>query len=612
MVCGVRRGWQARVIVGLTTLAGVVSIGLAACGGGQTRGHPLDSSWSDEDGSELAAFQSTWRLSAPDPPIDVAVGVVDDRTLIGRATGARNSWRYEHLLESRPVIAGSVVIGIGGDELFALDAESGRLIWTRQALGRMRGASDDGVTTLVSLESLSGSRSIVLAIDRNGKVLRQLYLEASIGRPLVADAYAFLPYNRTMVLVYDLLEGSEVARVVADFPVSHAFRIGSDVYFGEASAVRFDRSIVAARRGAGSRVQLPSRDFPRRPAWNLPASMAPPVEATRDDTIRLYARPETTDDGPPTLSDYALSYFSLTVGLDAPSGRTRWVQRGDHVILGGFAGVSSLALCDASGAVRWLDRTTGAELERDALGQALIACVVQSEAPPRPVEPLSRPALSGQLARALADPRAELTPLQRELLAELDELQTDSATEHLLTLASADSEASAAIRDAATQRLARRRTGLPALLDGLRRDALRPALSPSPLPLEAIAKALTGLDSAAIPEATELLIDRLGDRTVAPPRAVALAETLETLVKRGARPLPPVERRALVHYLAKSICGGPELDRAVLAVARTLVWLGQRAPVAQAAHGACDRDALKASLQAVLGVLESGAEPATP
>lgn len=590
----------------VTFTAGLVA--LASCGGGQTRGHPLDSSWSDEDGSELADFQKRFHVEARPRLVPLAIGVVDDGTLIGKVLSTGQSWRFDHPLDSRPVIAGSVVVGMGDRRLFALDAETGEELWERPAVGYLRGASDDGATTLVSIESLSGRRSTVLAIERNGTPRRQIYLRAAIGQPLVADAYAFLPYNRKMVLVFDLLEGTEVARVVADYPVSHAFRVGDEIFFGEGDAVRFDGNIVEARRGGGDRVVLPDHSFPLRPRWHLPGSMPYPTAATRDDTVRFLARPVVSNDEA-GLEHYALSFFSLVVGLEAPLGTTRWIHRGQAAYLGGWAGHRSFALCDAGGGVVWLDARSGAVVDRNDLGEAVIACAVQSEDPPSPREANAIP-FADQLVEAIADPRPELEPLQLELLAELAAVGGDQTVEALATLGARDSRASSAIAQTARDRLAEQRSGFAKMSELLLDDRRRARWSPSALPIAALAEAL----GRSRQEPTRMILaDLLNDPTLEAAQTVAVAEAVERLT-RELQPRPNRRIRLdLVRFLATHACPEPSYDAATLAVARALLEIGANGPVAEAARGPCDRAAMKASLQAAMrGHRPAARAPGTP
>ncbi|MCA9619921.1 MAG: hypothetical protein KC731_12940, partial [Myxococcales bacterium] len=469
-----------------------------------------------------------------------------------------------------------------------LDAETGDVVWTRRSVGRLRGASDDGKATLVSIESLTRTRSLVLAIDRSGKVLRQLYVEASIGTPLVADAYAFLPYNRKMVLVFDLLAGREVARIPSSSPVSHAFRLGRDIYFGEQTAVRFDDHIVEARNGGGTRLELPPRSFPRQPVWRSPGSIPLPIHATQGDVIGYRLRPVEGPKGP-AIDDYLLTYYELVLGLEAPDGDLAWIHRSRSAVLAAEVGSDSVLLCDAAGGLTWLDRSTGRVIERSAFEEAVIACVVQpgppderiASGPPRP--------LAAQLAVALADPRPELTQLQLELVDELRSLGGEAATEALVDLARRDTRTHPEVRARAAELLAERRDSLAPILVRLAVDQHRPWLSPTSLPLIAMAHAIANNRLVA---AAPLLAARLLDPTLLPAQAAAVAEALEEV---GG----PSEHHALVAFLAGHACPPPGEEAASLAVARTLARLGATAPLAAALRGSCDNDAMKASLRAL-------------
>ena len=78
---------------------------------------------------------------------DVAVGVVD-KGLRGVSLESGKVWSFSrHAIDARPCIAGTVVVGTGGGELFALEAETGNKLWSVASTGKIRGAGDDGRTT---------------------------------------------------------------------------------------------------------------------------------------------------------------------------------------------------------------------------------------------------------------------------------------------------------------------------------------------------------------------------------------------------------------------------------------------------------------------------------
>lgn len=162
------------------------ALALAACGGGQSRGQAFDPGWSNDEGAAVSAFQKSFRSPVP-IGADVAVGVSGESTLVGIALSGGKSWVFEHALDGRPAVVGTVVVGLGAGELFALEARTGKLLWKRRAGGRLRGAGDDGTTTVISIEPTTGLGSVVLAIGHEGQVVRQIEDAAAIGVPAVVD-----------------------------------------------------------------------------------------------------------------------------------------------------------------------------------------------------------------------------------------------------------------------------------------------------------------------------------------------------------------------------------------------------------------------------------------
>lgn len=561
----------------------VLLVGAMSCGGGQTRGNPLDSSWDDEDGKELDEFVSSWKVVRPPPMLEAAIGIVDHRTLIGRALPEGESWRYEHELESRPVLTGDVVVGLGGGELFLLDARTGEELWTRKALGRLRGASDDGATTLVSIASLSMQRSIVLAVARTGQVTRQIYEKAIIGVPTVLDSFAFLPYGEHRVLIFDLLEGTEAARVVSEVPVTRSFMVGSEVYFGEGGALRFDGEVADARRGGGTYVALPERELPGDPQWMVSGSTVLPPSSVRHDSVRYHARPRATRTST-RIDRYALTYFRIAVGLSSPEGHTRWAHVANAPFLGGAVGDQTLVLCDAGGDVRWLDLETGSVLMGRSLDEAVIACAVQTERA-RPGDAPQNPAsLPEQLEEAIAATGDSLVPVQLVLLDDLQHLESAEATAALIRLAQPrddDPPDREAVRARAAELLASRRHGLEAIVEAFYGGRLD-------LPVAPMARALS---RAGHRGGARALAWRLQDPRWPAEDLITMANALEALAGHD-------ERSLLAVFFSRIRCSEPALFDAVLAVARALVRLGAGELVQKVVSEACDNAAMKERLGA--------------
>jgi len=583
-----RPEWLARVALALALAF------IAGCGGGQTPGTAFDERWAYDRGKAIAEVQQKL-ASAPLPRgADVAVGVTEEdgergeRWLIGAPLGGGPAWRFAHALDARPAVAGTVVVGLGGGELFALEATTGRLLWSRAAGGRLRGAGDDGQTTVVSLMSRTDRGSVILAISHDGQVIRQLEDDEAIGVPAVAGRYAFLPWQGQYVTVFDLLTGEEVARALLRTEVSHAFLSGGALFFGGLAATRFDDRIRGAAEGRASTAMLPARDLPGEPRWMAPGTRVLRPGASAFDKNRLYARPAA--EGPAGVAGgrFAATYFRVAVGFDAASGKLAWAHAGEADFIGGAAYEGGFALCDEAGEVTFLDAQRGARAARVSLGAKVTACVVQTDrtrVPPREAEPLWR-----QIERVVSVPEAELAAIQRFLLRDLAAMPEDEAT-RVLVLVARGERGSSALMDDARRALATRRTGAQYLLQALERryDFLTGVLRPPPV--GPLADALAAMNER---RAAPLLAAHLLDPATLPEDVPRAAAALTTLAGSA-------ELRALETFFAMYRGTDEEpLTAAAAEVARALWRLGASDVVKHAAEDPFTTGRLRDRLQALV------------
>jgi outer membrane protein assembly factor BamB len=577
---------RARPFVATTILA------LAACGGGQTRGSAFDPSWFNDDGAAVTAFQKSFKSPVP-LGADVAIGVSGKSTLVGIALSGGKSWSFEHALDSRPAVTGAVVVGLGAGELFALEARTGKLLWKRNAGGRLRGAGDDGVTTVISILPTTGLGSVVLAIDHEGQVVRQLEDSASIGVPAVVDGYAFLPWQGQYVTIYDLHAGEEKARALFRSATSRAFAVGGALFFGENGVTRFDASIGQASHSGGASVKLPERELPGAPRWMRPGTDTPPLATAAFDQVRLYARP--TASGAPAVSGgrYAATYFRVAVGLDATSGAVAWAHAHDAEILGGAAYEGGFALCDGKGNVTFLDARSGGVTGHVELGKALTSCVVQADAFTQPGS-AKTPSLTEQIADVARLPDADLVPMQQVLLQELAKIDSPLATRTLIDLAASERTAPALIEDARSA-LSARRTGADEMLAALDHHFDYLASTRSPPPVGPLADALAAMKEK---RAAPLLAAHLGDPATPTDDVRRAAAALIEL--GGKKEIEPI-RRFFASYRG---LGEPEIDSAiqaaVVSAAAALIKIGARDVVAGAATDPFTNVALRPRLAAIL------------
>jgi outer membrane protein assembly factor BamB len=364
--------------------AALVAIALAAaagggCGGGQTRGTPFDPGWVDDHGAAMAAFARSFQGTRVPAGADVAVGVVGREAIVGVPLGGGAPWRFDHTVHGRPAVAGSVVVSAGGGEVFALDARTGKLLWSRTSGGRVRGAGDDGATTVVSLVPTTGSGSLVLAVAHDGTVIRQLEDDGAIGAPAVVGDSVFLPFDDHFLSVYDLPSGDERARLRFPGRVSHVIAVGGALFAGERSATRIDEHVADPGRAATVRLPPPLGGLPGDPTWMRPGTDWVGREADVHDKIRLYARP--TPIGPPAVDGgrYAATSHEIVLGLDAATGGLAWRRVHGAAFVGGAAYAGGFALCDEQGVVTFFDARTGATAGRVSLGRPVLSCIVQAD-----------------------------------------------------------------------------------------------------------------------------------------------------------------------------------------------------------------------------------------
>ena len=389
---------------------------VSACGGGQTRGSPFDPGWTDDHGAAMSAFQASFHAVRVPLGADVAVGVIGKTTLVGVPLGGGKPWAFEHELHGRPAVAGTVVVAAGAGEIFALEATTGKLVWSRSSGGRIRGIGDDGATTVVSLIPATGFGSLVLAIARDGSVVRQMEDDASIGVPAVAGDTVFFPWGDRFLSVYDLPSGDERARLGFPRRVSRAFALGGVIFAGEASFTRFDARIglVEGRGATTATLPAPLGGLPGKPVWMRPGTDWINRKSDATDKVSLYARPTTAGPAGVEADRFAATYFRVALGFDASTGALVWARAHDADFLGGAAYRGGFALCDASGAVTFLDARSGGVAGRTSLGKPIDACLVQADALALPPAPNAVP-LAEQLTRVLGITAPELAPVQRVL-----------------------------------------------------------------------------------------------------------------------------------------------------------------------------------------------------
>ena len=517
----------------------------AACGGGQTHPNLFSTNWTDDGGaSVIAVMQKMGSVKAP-VGADVAVGVGGNSDkVVGVPLAGGAPWSFSHAVDVRPTIAGGVVVGEGGGELFCLDAASGRKLWSR-AVGpmKMRGAGDDGKTTVVTLTQADGPGTVLLAIERDGSVGRQIEADKSLGVPAVLGGYAFVPWSDQYVSVLDLSSGDEAARILVRGKVSRAFAESGSLFFGEQDLFRFDDKIKSASRNLATKFSLPQRELPGTPALLPPGDSSLGPVANALDKTRMYAHPNTSDPIGFDGDRFYGTYFRLAMAFDAKSTKLAWVHDTPVDLVGAAAGPASFVLCDESGKVTVLDAATGGVERELSLGGPVKSCAVQADglaaASPQPPPPLAQ-----QIGAALTNRDSEMVTGQRLLLRELATLEDETVTKTLVDLASNPLTAPLLLVESRTA-LASRRNGADVMRAALAKhyDFLHDVLLTPPV--GPMAQALAAMkDKASAPLLAAHLLDPADTDDDVKQAAAALVEIGD------ASQVPSLERFMTLYHAA--------------------------------------------------------------
>jgi outer membrane protein assembly factor BamB len=580
---------------------------LASCAGTQTRLALFSTDWEDDGGASIARMWQRMEHAPIVPAADVVVAVAGraDKVIGLPLTGAPK-WVFAHPVDVRPIVTGRVVVGSGNGETFALDAESGALLWKRTTEGAaLLGAGDDGTITAVTLRPLKGG-SLLLAVAHDGAVLRQIETNKALGAPAVVARVAFVPWAGQYVSAIDLGSGDETARVTLRSETSRAWTEAGSLWFGEVGFIRFDEHISDASRGRASTVTVPQRELAGMPKLMLPGGAPVPALATADDKTRLYARP-TGESAGAAIEDgrWYATYFRVAMGFDAgqragdskPSsdaGKLAWVHLHGADFVGGAAAPGGIALCDEKGKVTVLDVATGGVLSEADLGEPVRSCVVSVDAQRFVGSPAGAKPLAAQLAETVLADDPQLVVVQRLLLRELSAMSDETATKALVDLASDPRTSPQLLADSRTA-LANRRNGASYMEAALARhyDFLRDVLRAPPV--GPIAQALGAMrEKAAAPLLAAHLLDPADTEDDVMRAAAALA------VIAGPGELPALRQ---FFGMYRATAEGDDIAAAVVSVGQALMVVddkGGRALVEAAAANATTVPYSRERLQAML------------
>jgi outer membrane protein assembly factor BamB len=595
---------------------------LLSCGAAQTRLDLFSTEWEDDGGASIArAWERLGSMPIP-ASADVVLGVAGQADkIIGLPLVGGAKWAFSHPLDARPIVAGKVVLGSGSGEVFALDAQTGGLLWRRPTDGAaLLGAGDDGTVTAVTFRRLGGLGSVLLSVAHDGTLVRRLETDKALGAPAVLGRMAFVPWAGQYVSVIDVDSGDETARVTLRAETSRAWTAAGALWFGEDSFIRFDEHIRDASKGRASMGKLPIRELAGMPKLMASGIASVPAEATADDKARTYARPAAGTGGVAVEDGrWYATYFRIAMGFSVAAtgqgterdgsaavargrpgagpgsegGKLLWVHLHAADLLGGAAAPGGVMLCDERGKVVALDANTGGVLMQADLGEPLKACVVNVDTQRIAGTAEIRP-LVAQLAEAVRADDPQLVVAQRLLLRELAADNDEAATKAIVELAS-DPRTSPELLADARPALANRRNGATYMEAALaiHYDFLKDVLR-SP-PVGPMAQALGAMKEKA---AAPLLAAHLFDPADTDDDVMRAAAALSVVAG-------PAEARALRQFFGmyRASADNDDLAAAVVSVGQALMRvdeIGSHAVVEAAANDATTVPYAQERLRAML------------
>ncbi len=543
-----------------------VGVLLAACGGAAPQlDVAFNRDWQNDAGASITAVEKRVRGAELPPNAAVVVGV-NPSGMVAVGLDGTGRWKSKVGPEARPIITGLLVVVSEGPDVIALDAKTGKKLWSVPNEGhQLRGAGTDGKLTAVSLARRAGGGSVLLGVDATGDVVRRVETPENLGRPAVKGGVAFVPWRKQYVSAIDLGSGDEIGRLLLRERVTHAVNVGGFLYFGESGLVRLDERIGGATGGNANRVGLPERTLPGEPEWFQDGTNPTPTAATARDRIRLYARPRIEAGNPTTDSDrYLATYFRIMMALDSSTGALAWVRTLPESVIGGAAAQGGFVVCDADGNVRMLDATTGGEASSLALGEVIQSCVV-SPGEYQVLGAKNELSLAEQLGTAVDLDDTEMAAAQEFLLTELGKERDPAATKTLVKLAR-DPRTPSAILQETRRLIAERRTGAEFMLEALKEqyDFLSDVLQGPPV--GPLADALAAMNEK---RAAPLLARHLNDPANTPDDVKRAAHALTSLATAKE-----VDDLKIFFSLYRATADSPELIAATIDVARALVNVG--------------------------------------
>ncbi len=570
--------------IGLSlVLAGLCAslVCVAGCGGGGAGGagvsgqaFSLEAANDPRNDKAQEAVLASLAKAPPGAVPDVAIAVTGTQELMGIDLATGKTWSFTHAIDTRPRLAGPIVVGQGAGEVFALDAKTGAAKWsTKKVRGKLVGAGADGDVAALTTKAEDGSHLYV--IGAGGSVVGERVTDVELAAPGVAGGTVVVPWKAQFVTAFDARSGDQLAIFSIRNETTRILPIGGELYAGQGRLLRLDAALPKAQPAD---LIGPPKDLPsvvRRELYVAPQQMDP-IKATAIDKTFLAGRPTA---GGATFEQGKLygAYYRLLFGLDATSAKPAWVVTNKADFIAAAATRDGVVTIDESGNVLLVAASNGAVTKTLSFGKPAMAADVEVDG--FTVGKGDAPQLTQQIGEAVSLRSADLATAQLFLTQALASIEDEDATLVLLDLAD-DPRAAPVLRDEARAQLATRKNGAAKMMKRLQRHAsfLYDTSAPPVGPI-ATALALQGKS-----EAVPLLLSHLLDPATPTKDLVPTALAIATLAQPSDVPM----MKRFIEMYRGSAQGSPAISDAIGALANGLLRLGDAKDTAWVGEVATD------------------------
>lgn len=496
-----------------------------ACGG-LGGSSTFDTGWRGDRGGDALRIQAELRQRRATNATPVAIGVTG-HGLVGRSLPDGRLWNYEGEVNVLPSLAGSVVGFSGNNRITLLDATTGKLLWQIQEPGRrLEGLGYDGETAILLLVDEDDARADqILLVGPGGQRRFAASTLERIGTPAAIQGIGLVPWGFRQIVALDLKNGDTRGRILSGDRVHRVEARQEGVLFWGRGVTPFDAQL--ATQPEMESLRLPKLNFPGDPVWPQDGSQPRPAQPR---AISLEAHPVWDRSGLRFAHDrFAGTYYDIVTGLSLSPTRLQWVTAFERSVIQTVPHTEGVSVCLEDGSLWHLSWEQGAQQPLGHLERRLRACVLHPpDFIPDTNAALPRAPVEQQVVSTITNTSPHLAPIHHFLIEQLQHIPGASATEALLAIAR-DPLTSLLVTQRASEALAERKTGAPALLHALVQsqpplpfrsgssvtDAVEPTEDPPfspearqkrPPPIRSLARALTHMEEkrAATPLARYL------------------------------------------------------------------------------------------------------------